>query len=314
MSDAALILHHYPMSPFSEKVRLVLGAKRLAWQSVHIPVVLPKPDLVALTGGYRRTPVLQVGADVYCDTALICKVLDAQAPEPALYPAGSAGTAQLLAQWADTTLFWAAAPYALQPAGLPFLFGGVPPEAVKAFGADRATMNPNFKRPTLPDAAAALGSYLDWLEEHLAHGRDFLVAGTLSIADFSVAHCLWFLRQSGPPGAVLDGRPRLAGWLDRMLAFGSGRETRMTSGEAVEIAAAARSHAPVAVEPGLGFEAGEPVTVMPTDYAHDLVAGTLVGLTRERVSIARDDARAGRVHVHFPRIAFQIKTQDASKP
>ena len=32
--------------------------------SVHIPSVLPKPDVVALTGGYRRTPFLQLGADI----------------------------------------------------------------------------------------------------------------------------------------------------------------------------------------------------------------------------------------------------------
>lgn len=69
-----LILHHYPMSPFSEKVRAVLGFKKLAWKSMLIPTVIPKPDLLALTGGYRKTPVLQVGADMYCDTALICDV------------------------------------------------------------------------------------------------------------------------------------------------------------------------------------------------------------------------------------------------
>ena len=73
MSD--LILHHYPMSPFAEKARLMLGLKGLAWKSVTIPTVMPKPDVVALTGGYRRTPVLQIGADIYCDTALIAQTL-----------------------------------------------------------------------------------------------------------------------------------------------------------------------------------------------------------------------------------------------
>ena len=71
-----LILHHYPSSPFAEKVRLVLGFKQLPWKSVIIPSVMPKPDVVALTGGYRRTPVLQIGADIYCDTSLICEVLE----------------------------------------------------------------------------------------------------------------------------------------------------------------------------------------------------------------------------------------------
>ena len=70
---ADLILHQYATSPFSEKIRLLMGAKGLAWQAVEIPPIMPKPDVVALTGGYRRTPILQVGADIYCDTALICE-------------------------------------------------------------------------------------------------------------------------------------------------------------------------------------------------------------------------------------------------
>ena len=71
-----LILHHYPQSPFAEKARLMLGFKGLSWRSVHIPPMSPKPDLTALTGGYRKTPVLQVGADIYCDTALIARRLE----------------------------------------------------------------------------------------------------------------------------------------------------------------------------------------------------------------------------------------------
>lgn len=54
---ADLIFHHFDTSPFSEKVRLVFGFKQLTWKSVKVPVMLPKADVVALTGGYRRTPV-----------------------------------------------------------------------------------------------------------------------------------------------------------------------------------------------------------------------------------------------------------------
>ncbi|RZI55153.1 MAG: glutathione S-transferase family protein, partial [Pseudomonas sp.] len=68
-----LILHHYPTSLFAEKARLMLGFKGLSWRSVNIPSIMPKPDLMPLTGGYRKTPVLQVGADIYCDTALIAR-------------------------------------------------------------------------------------------------------------------------------------------------------------------------------------------------------------------------------------------------
>ena len=108
-----LILHHYDMSPFGEKVRLMLGYKQLAWRSVHIPPVMPKPDVVALTGGYRKTPVLQVGADVYCDTALIARVLETAQPSRSLYPRDMP-LAPLLAQWADGMLFGAAVSCAVE--------------------------------------------------------------------------------------------------------------------------------------------------------------------------------------------------------
>ena len=123
-----LILHHFASSPFSEKIRLIFGYKHLAWRSVDVPMYLPKPDVVALTGGYRRTPFLQIGADIYCDTALMARVIDRRAPEPALFPAALAGMPHILAQWADTALFWSAIPYtSSQPAAIPYLIGNATP-------------------------------------------------------------------------------------------------------------------------------------------------------------------------------------------
>ena len=84
-----IIFHHYWTSPFSEKVRLMLGFKGLAWRHVVVPVVMPKPDVVALTGGYRRTPFVQIGADIYCDSARIALLLEELAPQPTLFPAST---------------------------------------------------------------------------------------------------------------------------------------------------------------------------------------------------------------------------------
>lgn len=303
-----LILHHYPASPFSEKVRLVFGAKRLSWQSVRIPIIMPKPDVLALTGGYRKTPILQIGADIYCDTALICKLLDRLHPAPPLYPGEIAGTAQMLAQWADSTLFWTAIPYTMQPAGIASVFDKAPPETLKAFAADCATFAPNVRRATPADATVALHSYLGWLETHLADDRGFLVRGQLSIADFSVAHCLWFVHLAPPVATIFDGYPKVSAWLARVRAFGHGEAQPMTSEQAVALACAG-SHVAASVERGLGFEAGDAVTVAATDYGGDPVAGTLVGLSREQVTVERIDPRAGVVHVHFPRVGFQIKKE-----
>ncbi|WP_198937841.1 glutathione S-transferase family protein, partial [Pelomonas sp. KK5] len=159
MSD--LILHHYAGSPFSEKMRLLFGYKQLAWRSVDVPVILPKPDVLALTGGYRRTPFLQIGADIYCDTALMGELV---APE--LQP----GPARIVAQWADTDLFWAMISHVMQPKGFMAIMGGLPPQVLQAFAADRAAMTAGMKRPSAADATAALTSYLDWLEQTLADG------------------------------------------------------------------------------------------------------------------------------------------------
>jgi glutathione S-transferase len=307
-----LILHHYPGSPFAEKARLMLGYKRLTWRSVQIPVIMPKPDLTALTGGYRRTPVLQVGADIHCDTAQIARVLEAMVPSPQLFRAEQP-LAPLLSQWADSTLFWTVIPYTMQPAGQAHVFAGVPPETMKAFAADRAPFTASMKRQTLADAAASLKGYLDALEAQLADGRPYLFGEAPGIADFSVAHCGWYVRRGGPEvSAVLPARPRLNGWLDRMLTIGHGTGVKMSSDEALAVAAGAASHAPSTVEPGLGFEAGQAVTVTPTDYGLDPVAGTLVGLSATEAVIRRVDERAGTLHVHFPRAGYQIKKEQSS--
>jgi len=303
-----LILHHYAISPFSEKARLVLGFKRLAWRSVNIPSVLPKPDVVALTGGYRRTPFMQIGADIYCDTALMCRVIERLQPEPTLYPHDVAGLADIVAQWADSALFWIAAPYTMQPAGAVHLMPGATLDTLKAFAADRAAMSPNLKRATLADGSAALNTYFARIENMLADGRPFLLGALPCIADFSTVQSVWFIKRAPPVAAVLEPFARLQAWYERVTAFGHGHSTPMTSAEAIEVAATG-SHAALSFEAEAGLEEGDEVTVTPTDYAHDAVAGRLVGLGPDEVVIARSDERAGQLHVHFPRIAFQIKKQ-----
>ena len=300
------------MSPFAEKLRLIMGFKQLSWRSVLIPPVMPKPDVVALTGGYRKTPVLQIGADVYCDTALIARVLEARQPTPTLYPA-AAPLAVPLAQWADSFLFQVAVVWALQPAGVPAVMAGVPDETLKAFAADRAAMRGGASRPTLADGTAQLRGHLTVIAAQLAHSAKIAPSGPWlfgaapCIADFSVAHGLWFIRRAAPVAQLLDEYAAIGPWLDRVLALGHHRSTDMSSGDALAVAASAKGHEAVAVAAGLGFEVGQAVIVAATDYGSDPVAGSLVGLTADEVVIRRQDARAGTVQVHFPRFGFQIK-------
>lgn len=302
-----LILHHYPGSPFAEKVRCLFGFKQLAWKSVHIPVIMPKPDLIALTGGYRRTPVLQVGADIYCDTALIAEVLERMAPQPSLFPAPVAGLARILAQWADSALFVAAIAHAFQPAAIPGILGG--PEQVKAFADDRAAMRGNAPRMSMAEASASLAEYLRRLEDMLADGSPFLLGERATLADFSAYHPLWFVRRAEPVAGILDAAPRVLAWMDRIAAIGHHCHTEIQSGEALAIARAVVA-APGSSQPFVGLHGaalGDQVRIAPTDYGCDPVAGELVISTATELAVRRNDERAGNVVVHFPRLGFALK-------
>ena len=307
MSD--LILHHYPTSPFSEKVRLMLGHKGLAWKSVHIPRIMPKPDVLALTGGYRRTPFLQIGADIYCDSALIAEVLDHRQPEPPLYPAHARGLSRVLAQWADGTLFWAAMGHNLSPKGAAALFAGQPPEAAQAFAADRGAMRTGMTSLRPGDATAAYKSYLRRLST-MVEMHPFLLGDAPCVADFAAYHPLWFSRVVNPAMAgILDATPDVIEWMDRIAAIGHGRPETLTSTEAIAIARAA-TPAPLGDDPfqdDHGIALGSRVTVAAESFGPEHTEGVLRAATRTRITLERTDERAGTLHVHFPRIGFVLK-------
>ena len=310
---ADLILHHYPTSPFAEKVRLILGYKKLAWKSVIIPMIMPKPDVVALTGGYRKTPVLQIGADIYCDTALIADVLEHLQPEPSLYPEPSKGMGRTLAQWADTTLFWTAMAYNFQPPGIAQVFGNAPPEAAKAFADDRQAMRQGMPRMPAADATAAYKSYLRRMSDML-DDWPFLLGSLPSIADFAAYHPLWFTRTRTPAMAgVLQATPNVLAWMDRMVDIGHASFEKYSATDAIALAAAST---PAALHDDTfqdehGIALGSQVTIKSENFGLEPTQGELVAATRMHYTLRRTDERAGTVHVHFPRIGYILKKAEA---
>jgi glutathione S-transferase len=308
-----LILHHYPTSLFAEKARLLLGFKGLSWRSVKISPVMPKPDLTALTGGYRKTPVLQVGADVYCDTALIARRLEQEKALPAFFPEGQEMIASTFAAWADSVVFQHAVSLVFQPESIAVRFATLPPEAIKAFIADRAELfsGGSATRLSAEQARHQWPTIMARLEQQLQREQGDFLLGEPSIADFALAHSLWFLKATPVTSPLVDAYPAVSAWLGRVLGFGHGAFSEMTSGEALEIA---RNATPAALpdeqfeEPN-GFQAGQQVVIAATDYGVDPVAGELLFAGCEELIVRREDERGGVVHVHFPRFGFRIEAQ-----
>ena len=308
-----LILHHYPQSPFAEKARLLLGFKGLSWHSVLIPPVMPKPDFTALTGGYRKTPVLQVGADIYCDTAMIARRLEQEKAAPALFPQGLEMVAQGFAAWADSAVFAHSVALVFQPESLAVKFAKVPPEMIKVLVADRSKLfsGGTAARLQLDQAKHQWPVIVSRIDQQLQHQAGDYLFGEPSIADFSLAHSLWFLKGSSVTAPLVDAYPAVAAWLDRVLGFGHGTSTQMSAEQALDVA---RNATPAALPDEVfedlnGFKPGQQVTICATDYGTDPVAGELLFAGREALILRRTDERAGTVHVHFPRMGFHIQAQ-----
>ncbi len=305
----APILHHYPVSPFAEKIRVMFGYKKLAWQSVLIPMLMPKPDVVALTGGYRKTPILQTGADIWCDTALIARVLERLAPAPSIYPQRDRYAVRAAAYFADNVLFNISVPVGFQPGGMMKEFlPDATPEYLAQFAKDRAALRQGgtVRRGPLAECKANLRHALAGIEAQLA--QPYLFGAQPCVADFSLYHVLWPVWRATIARPILDSFPQTTAYIERMAALGHGKFTELSSAQALEIARTSKP-APIAGAAAVetdGIALGDTVNVMPVDSGLDPVRGELLSCTADEIAVRRSDPRAGTVMVHFPRFGYQL--------
>ena len=299
-----MILHHYDMSPFSEKMRLMFGYAGLPWQSLVSPEMPPRPNLDPLSGGYRRIPVAQIGADVFCDTRLISEEVAALAGKPELAPQqGDAATRAYVANL-ESTVFWACVLSIPVGVTLKQLVRNIGVWRTLRFLKDRAGVGKNARMdtPSPKQAAQQFQEHLEELEQRL---RDnFLFGDAPTIADFSAYHTLWFKRVVGEL-PVPEGLPRVEAWYQRMTGFGHGDRQEISQAQAFA-AARENSPRPIPDELTLDPKIGNSVSISPTDYALDAVSGTLVGSSDTRYILMRETRAFGTVHVHFPRTGFEV--------
>ena len=266
---------------------------------------MPKPDLMPLTGGYRKTPVMQIGADIYCDTQLIMLELDRRLPSPPFLPKGREGEARAITMWVDRNIF--------SPA-VGVVMSEVADRFGEAFKKDRSefsgrSFDPARLRAALPMVRDQTYALLSLAESMLADGRKFLLGGEACLADCALYNPVWFIQQQlGPTAAPLDRLPRIVAWSERVKALGGGKRTDIEATDALDIAKAAKpGPASVDANDPSGLKAGQTLSVTPDDTGKVPVTGTLVGLAADRISIARSDPRAGDVVVHFPRAGYIVQ-------
>ena len=313
MADArSIILHEYPTSPFAEKVRLALKLKNLAYSRVEIPVIMPRPDLMPMTGGYRRTPVMQIGADIYCDTAIILRELESRFPNPSLRTPGHEGLAQMVAGWTDARWF---------QSSVAVIFGERADSVPEDFKKDREALSgrpfdTEAMRKVAPMMRDQWRARLMLLEERLQAGKGagagvYLIGAKPGFVDVHAYMNVWFVMNTVPDfaNACLESAPLTRAWYDRLTeAEGQAPET-ISSAEALAIGktAAPRLVAATTLNEPQGFSPGDDVAVAPDDYGQVWVEGELVHADSQRIILRRFTPEAETVHVHFPRAGFLVR-------
>jgi glutathione S-transferase len=299
-----IILHHFELSPFSEKIRIVFGFKQLAWKSVLIAPIMPRPNLMPLTGGYRRTPTMQIGADIYCDTQIIIRELERRFPAPTLFPAGHAGVPWALAMWSDRSYFQNT---------VNLVFGTLDEDVPQEFIDDRgrlrgAKFDVKAMKAAIPQMRDQFRAHVDWIEAQLGDSREWLL-GEFSLADINAYMNVWYIRaRLSNAHEILARFPHTLAWERRIQAIGHGARTEMPSDEALDIAARATPQTRTCSDPDdpNGRQPGDRVSVVPDDYGKIEVRGEIVSLSAQHISIRRHDDRVGDIVVHFPRAGFAV--------
>ncbi|WP_084421049.1 glutathione S-transferase [Henriciella litoralis] len=307
-----IILHHYQASPFSEKVRLALRMKNLGWASVETPSMMPKPLLVPLTGGYRKAPVMQIGADIFLDTAMILRTLEERFEIPELDLPGHEGLSSMVGAWTDGKWF---------QTSVGIIFGTLGDKVPEDFKKDREKLS---GRPFDTDAMAAAmpmlkdqwRAQLAWIEERLAGGHgagagSWLVGMKPGLVDVHAFMNPWFIESTIPEflEACFKSTPRTADWYKRMKEIEGQTPETLSGEEALKIARNSAPRLKAAKTDGemQGFEPGERVAVAPDDYGRDWVEGEIVIAKADRIILHRFDEEAETVNLHLPRTGYMVR-------
>lgn len=305
-----IILHHYDVSPFGRKVRAALGYKQLAWRSCVVAMQPPRAVLSTLAGGYRRIPVLQVGADVFCDSNLILRVLDRIAPARPLRGQDDV-LSQPISQWFEPRMFSIFS--VLRFRSREDAAGSFESDAARAnFLRDRAAfmaplldVRKNAERSATCAAEARI--FVAYLEERLGDGRAYLQGAAPTHADFSAFHPLHWLIEKSAHRELLSEFTRVWAWVERLSALGEGTRSEASEADALRIAHDATPSFSFEGAAGPGDPAlGTRVRIAPTDYGVDAVEGELHAIGRDHLSIRRTTGETGLIAQHFPRWGYRI--------
>ena len=216
-----LELYQFEMSHYSEKVRLILDYKGLAYRKIEVTPGIGQLDLYRMSGS-RQVPVLKDGSEIVVDSTAIAKYLDRKYPERPIIPVNpqQRGLCLMMEEWADESiglksrkvLFGALSQNqgfrtSMLPKATPdfikLLVGAVPGDLFNLLG-----VGVGFGPNEIKSAQEDLKQDLEALSLLLLE-KPYLVADHPTLADFAVAALSMYIKF--PDGPYLDLPENLKG-------------------------------------------------------------------------------------------------------
>ncbi|EXJ62780.1 hypothetical protein A1O7_03219 [Cladophialophora yegresii CBS 114405] len=321
-----VVLYHYSFSPVARRVLWYLSLRGIDYAECKQPPVLPRPDVATLGIKYRRIPLMAIGRDIYCDSRIILRKLEALFPDSAL----SASTGE---QKAVEKLFeiWT-------------MEAGLFPRASQLIPTSMPLLNdPHFTKDredysgrswskeqieaNRPEALASIRSAFKVLETTLlADGRDWVLkTDHPTLADIEAIWTFdWLngLKGALPRELISDKKyPKVFAWIARFndalkASKAKAPKPATLKGDvaAERIFNASFVEKDLAVDPAdpLGLKRGTEVEVFPVDSGtHHRDQGRLIGLTEDEVVLGIQ-AQGKELHLHYPRTGFRVRAVAAT--
>jgi glutathione S-transferase len=163
-------LYHYPLSPFSRKVRLVLAEKGIEVELIEERYWEERPEFLRMNPS-GKVPVLKTDTLTLGESGAICEYLDEIHPEPALFPTDIERRAETrrLASWFDDKFYNEVTLNLLGERTMKKIMGNGYPES-KCIKAGSKNIRYHMK-------------YMEYLLDR----RRWLAGDRMTIADFSAA-------------------------------------------------------------------------------------------------------------------------------
>jgi len=163
-------LYHYPLSPFSRKVRLSLAEKKIEVELVEERYWEQDSDFLRRNPA-GKVPVLKLGNRTMADSAAICEYLEEAHPTPALLPKGAEARYEVrrIVAWFDDKFYKEVTSMLVGERVFRKVMGTGYPDSsnVKA-------------------GSKAIRYHLDYMT-HLLDQRRWLAGNEMSLADFAAA-------------------------------------------------------------------------------------------------------------------------------